>query len=122
MSARRQLALVAFTGAALTLIAKVAQVSLTPEFYQWLSVAGQALVQSAAVKFLVVSVVLLWCLSLLALAWERMDREHERRTNERAARLEADRIEQAGHVRSLRVRQEIDDATQTRYDRGPRAA
>ena len=106
----------------LVLATKAAQVSLTPEFWAWLSVAGKALVQSSAVKFLVIATVLLWGLSMVALAWERMEREHERRTTERAARREAERLERAGHVRSLRVREEIDEAIRNRHDRGPRAA
>lgn len=97
----------------LVLIVKSAQVAATPEFWEWLTTAARLLLESAAVKFLLVSTVALWCLALVIAGYDRAEQRYR-------ARKEAERLEVEGHARSLRARNEIEEAT--RHDRGPKAA
>lgn len=114
MSARRQTLLGAAILVGFVLLAKAGQVAMTPEFWDWASVASVRLVQSPAVKFLVVVATLLWCASLVALAWDKAERRHKRYEEERAA------------ARQLREEMARDAMTgqvdNSQHNRGPRAA
>lgn len=99
---------------------KAAQVALTPEFWDWLATASFALVASDAMKFLTAVAVVLWCLACIAMAWERAEERYRERVESDRARRAAERLERESHARSLRVRQEIEEAT--RNDRGQSAA
>ena len=112
--------LASFIVVGLVACVKAAQVALTPEFWDWLATASFALVASDAMKFLTGVAVVLWCLACIAMAWERAEERYRERVEADRARRAAERIEAQGHTRSLRVRQEIEEAT--RNDRGPSAA
>lgn len=68
----------------LVLATKAAQVSVTPEFWDWIATAGPALAQNAAVKFLVVSFGLFSFASLLAAGFDARAQAGTRRAAERA--------------------------------------
>lgn len=122
MSARRQLVLLVAFAVCMTLIVKIAQLALVPDFFLALEGLGRRVIENLVVQSLLVTLGFVWLISLCACAWERMEREYVRRTGEDEARREANRLEQEGHVRSLRVRREIEEATKERNDRGQSAA
>ena len=74
MRPARFLLLVATISVGLALIVKAAQVSLTPEFWAWLTVAADRLVASAGVGVLLVSTSILVLLSASAAAWDLAQR------------------------------------------------
>lgn len=97
----------------LVLATKAAQVSVTPEFWDWLATAGPALAQNAGVRVLVAVFGLCsvaWLVSVAVDAWkaDRAQREAKR------ARARA--------IRAYRERNGLIDSPDTRTDSGRPAA
>lgn len=72
MTPARQLTYLGIVCAALAIIVKAAQVSLTFDPLPFL----RALVGNLAIQFLLAGVGMLWLLSLCVVAWERSERRH----------------------------------------------
>lgn len=110
----RDVILGAFLILGFALFVKALQVSATPEFWAWLTVAADRLLASAGVKFLVFAVISLFCLSLIAASAERSEERH--------ARWEAERARERA-IREERVRESLVDRLDTEpSDRGRPAA
>ncbi len=120
LSPARQLLLLGFVCAGAAAVVKTVQVTATLETRIAIQRGLTAAASNVVVQALFVTAIFAGLVSMIALAWERMTRQYERRTEERRARQEAERLEVEGHARSLRVRREIEEAT--RNDRGPKAA
>ena len=120
MKPSRQLALLGFLCASAALIVKTVQVTATLETRIAIQRGLTNAASNVVVQALFVVAIFAALISMIVLAWGRMERDYERRTAAREARLEANRLEQEGHARSLRVRREIEEATNR--DRGSNAA
>lgn len=103
--------LAAFLIVGFALFVKMLQVSVTSEFWDWLTVAADLLLESAGVKVLVIALGFLFCLSLIALAWDKAERRYLRR-------VVRDRLTAEDESRGRLARAESDEADES----GPRAA
>lgn len=95
------------------LLTKAAQVSLTPEFWAWTRTAGRALLESPAVKFLIIVCGFLFLASLIAAGFDRAAK--------RRARWEAEQA-RARAIREEQIRKSLTYQFSKPTDRGPWAA
>lgn len=94
-------------------LTKVAQISLTPEFWNWTQTAGRALLKSPALRLLVIVFGFLFLGSLVAAGFDTSVRRNRRRLAERA---------RARAIREEQVRQALADPIDTTTDSGRPAA
>lgn len=115
MSPSRQLALLGFICAGAALVVKTTQVTATLETRIAIQRGLQLAASNVVVQALFVTAIFALLIALITASWDRS----ERRYAQWRERLEAEHAEREAHARSLRVRQEIDEATK---QSGPRAA
>lgn len=82
MTTSRKLTILSLLCGALALLTLVAERTLTPDFYLAIQIVGRGLIANVVVQAALITLALVGLVSLCACAWERMDREYERRTAE----------------------------------------
>lgn len=116
MSPSRQLALLGFICAGSAAVVKTVQVTATPETRIAIQRGLHAAASNVVVQALVVTAIFALLVVMITASWDRSERRYARWR----ARLEAEHAKREAHARSLRVQQEIEEAT--RNDRGQSAA
>lgn len=109
----RDVLLAATLLAGFVVILAAVDLSAAPGFRAWLAAAGRALLESDAVKFLLVSAAILFLLSVIVVAYDTAEKRRSRRESEQA---------RARALREERVRQTLTDQLDKPRDRGPWAA
>lgn len=86
MSPSRQILYLVTVCAAVTLIVKSAQIAFTPELRTAAEILLAGILGNVVVQALLITVGLVWLVSICAWTWERADRDYVRRAEEAARR------------------------------------